>query len=116
MQARMKVRVVATAVLLLVLTGCAKIDASLDKQWVTVSFNANTTVAQELKVRAACSHIPNVRPMAVPKKRSLINMMNAVEYDTTNASDGNVAELQECLTKFKSVQGISEQDAGDEGD
>jgi hypothetical protein len=54
--------------------------------------------------------------MAVPKQRSLINMINAVEYSTTNASDGNVAELQECLTKFKSVQGMTEQDNGDEGD
>jgi hypothetical protein len=42
--------------------------------------------------------------------------MNAVEYNTTNASDGNVAELQECLAKFKFVQGITQQTAGDEGD
>jgi hypothetical protein len=42
--------------------------------------------------------------------------MSAVEYNTTNASDGNVAELQKCLSKFKSVEGITQQDAGDEGD
>jgi hypothetical protein len=116
MQARAKVRVAATAVLLLVLTGCAKMDAALDKQWVTVSFSANTTVAQELHVRAACSHVPNVRPMALPSHRTLINSMSAVAYNTTNASDGNVAQLQECLSKFKFVQGITQQTAGDEGD
>jgi len=116
MQARTNVRVAAAAVLILVLAGCAKMDAALDKQWVTVSFKANTTVAAELRVRAACSHIPNVAPMALPKQRSLINMMNEVQYNTTDASDGNVAELQVCLTKFKSVQGITQEDAGDEGD
>jgi hypothetical protein len=115
MLARAKVRATATAVLLLVLTGCAKMDAALSKQWVTVSFSANTTVAQELQVRAACSHVPNVRPMALPSHRTLINSMSAVAYNTTNASDGNVAELQECLSKFKFVQGITQQSAGDEG-
>jgi hypothetical protein len=54
--------------------------------------------------------------MALPSHRTLINSMNAVEYNTTNASDGNVAELQECLAKFKFVQGITQQSAGDEGD
>jgi len=116
MHARARVRVTATAVLLLMLAGCAKMDAALDKQWVTVSFSANTTVAQELQVRAACSHVPNVRPIALPAHRTLINSMNAVAYNTTNASDGNVAELQECLAKFKFVQGMTQQSAGDEGD
>jgi hypothetical protein len=116
MRARANVRVGVAAVLLLVLSGCAKMDAALDKQWVVVSFKSSTSVAAELKVRAACSHIPNVRPIAVPKKRTLINMMSAVEYNTTNASDGNVAELQKCLSKFTSVEGITQQDAGDEGD
>src|ERR1022692_2885877 len=116
MQARAKVRVAATAVLLLVLTGCAKMDAALDKQWVTVSFSANTTVAQELHVRAACSHVPNVRPMALPSHRTLINSMTAVAYNTTNSKNGNVAELQKCLAKFTFVQGITQQSAGGEGD
>jgi hypothetical protein len=29
---------------------------------------------------------------------------------------GTLAELQKCLSKFKSVEGITQQDAGDEGD
>ena len=33
-----------------------------------VDFNANTSVATLLKVRAACSHVPNVRAEALPRK------------------------------------------------
>ncbi|MGH3305291.1 MAG: hypothetical protein ACRDOK_27235 [Streptosporangiaceae bacterium] len=100
---------------LLVLTGCAKMDAALDQQWLVVDFGEGTSVAAALHVRAACSHIQNTPPMALPAKRTFVAMMYGVRYDTTNASPANLAELQTCLQRFPSVQGVEPEDAGDEG-
>jgi hypothetical protein len=38
-----------------------------------------------------------------------------VTYQIDKASDADVARLQECLTKFPSVVGVTLQDSGDEG-
>jgi hypothetical protein len=105
----------AGAVALISITGCAKMDASLDKQWIVVQFYPSTSEATALHVRAACSHIANSPPIALPAKHSVINMMYGVRYDTTNSSPANLAQLQSCLQKFKSVQGLSPENAGDEG-
>ena len=104
-----------TAAAALALAGCAKMDASLGKQTATVTFSSTTSVATLLRVRAACSHVPNVQPEPLPSKRTAGTMMDSLVYTTTNASDANLAQLQECLQKFSSVQGIDFEDAGDEG-
>jgi hypothetical protein len=103
------------AVTLLALSGCAKMDAALSRQQLMVSFGAHTSVAAELKVRAACSHITNAPPMALPRQRTWNVMMNAVGFNVTNASDADTARLEKCLTQFKSVQGVTATEAGDEG-
>jgi hypothetical protein len=105
----------AGAVALIGVTGCAKMDASLDKSWITVDFNPGTSVATALQVRAACSHIQDTPPYAVPAKHSVINIMYGVVYNTTNSSPAQVALLQTCLQKFKSVEGLDPEDVGDEG-
>jgi hypothetical protein len=105
----------AAAAAVLSLAGCAKFDAALGKQWVEVTFKQGTSAAQLLRIRAACSHIPNVTPLPFPKQRTVLNLM-AVRYDTTTATDSNVAQLQECLQKFPAVQGFTPMDTGDEGD
>ena len=105
----------AGAIALIGVAGCAQMDASLDKQWITVQFNPGTSVATVMQVRAACSHIQNTPPIALPAKHSVINMMYGVRYDTTNSSPANVSQLQTCLQKFKSVQGVDPENAGDEG-
>lgn len=97
------------------LAGCAQMDAALGKQWVSVVFGPNTKMVTVLKVRQACSHIPNAVPEPLPKGHSVLDEMNAVRYTTTNASPANLAELQSCLQKFKAVVGINSQDAGDDG-
>jgi hypothetical protein len=97
------------------LAGCAKFDAALGKQWATVNFRADTSIGTVLKIRAACSHVPNVHPQALPRRQTAATMMYALTYRTDNASDANLAQLQECLQKFPSVAGISFQDAGDAG-
>ena len=95
--------------------GCAKFDAALGKQWVEVTFKQSTSVAELLHVRAACSHIPNVTPLPFPKQHTVLNLMAGVRFDTTKASDANIAQLEICVQKFRSVQGFTPQDAGDAG-
>lgn len=97
------------------LTGCAKFDAALGQQWVTVDFQPSTSIATMLKVRAACSHIPNVVPEALPHKRTVLTMSGAVTYQTNNATDANMAQLQQCLQRFPSVAGMDPEDSGDAG-
>jgi hypothetical protein len=97
------------------ITGCAKFDAALGQQWVTVDFQSSTPIATMLKVRSACSHIPNVVPEALPRKRTPVTMNGAVTYQTNNATDANMAQLQECVQRFPSVAGIDPEDSGDEG-
>ncbi len=97
------------------LTGCARMDSALDQSWIVVDFQPNTSVATALHVREACSHIQNTPAMALPAKHSVLNTMYGVRYNTTNASTAEVAELQECLQKFSSVQGLDPEDVGDEG-
>jgi hypothetical protein len=105
----------AVAVLAIALTGCARFDAALSKQWLTVNFKPNTSIPTLLKVRAACSHLPNVHPVALPRHRTTVDMIDALTYITTNASDADMARLQLCLEKFRSVAGFTPGDAGDEG-
>jgi hypothetical protein len=97
------------------LAGCAKFDSALGQQWVTVDFQENTSIATMLKVRAACAHIPNVVPEALPRQRTLVTMNGAVAYQTNNATDANLAQLQQCLQKFPSVAGMDPEDSGEDG-
>lgn len=100
---------------LLVLTGCAKMDAALDQQWMVVDFGPHTSIATALRVRAECSHIQNTPPMALPTEHTVVAIMYGIRFNTTNSSPANVAELQTCLQRFPAVQGVDPEDAGDEG-
>ena len=95
--------------------GCAKFDSALGQQWATVNFKPNTPVATMLRVRTACSHIPNVRAEALPRRRNPVTMNGAVTYRTDRASDANLAQLQQCLQRYPSVAGIDFQDSGSAG-
>jgi len=97
------------------LAGCARMDQALDKQWMQVDFGPSTSVATALHVRAACSHVANTPPLPLPARRSTLNIMYGIGFDTTNSTPANLAELQTCLSKFKSVLGVNAQDTGDEG-
>jgi hypothetical protein len=97
------------------LTGCSKFDSALGQQWVTVDFQPSASVATMLKVRAACSHIPNVVPEALPHTKNTVTMSGAVTYQTDNATDANLAQLQQCLQRFPAVQGMDPEDSGDAG-
>jgi hypothetical protein len=106
---------VSAGFILAALTGCSQMDAALSKQWMIVDFYPSTTAATALHVRAACSHIQNVPPMALPAQHSVLNIMYGVRFDTTNASPAEESLLQTCLQKFTSVAGVEPEDAGGEG-
>jgi hypothetical protein len=105
----------AGAIALVGVTGCAKMDASLDKSWITVDFHPGTSVTTALQVRTACSHIQSTPAYALPAKHSVINIMYGVVFNTTNSSPAQLAQLQTCLQKFKSVEGLDPENAADEG-
>ena len=91
-------------------------DAALAQQWMVVNFGPGTSAATALHVRAACSHIENAPPLALPAQRSAATVMYDIRFDTTKASPANVAELQSCLEKFApAVQGVTLQDTADQG-
>jgi hypothetical protein len=97
------------------LAGCSKFDAALSQQWATVTFKPQTTIATMLKVRTDCSHIPNVHAEALPRQQNAVTMAGGVTYRTDNASDANLAQLQQCLQRHPSVSGIDFEDSGDAG-
>jgi len=94
-------------------SGCAKFDAALGKQEIVVNFKDGTTTATRLKVRAACSHIPEARPEAVPTDHLASDHLYDVIYLVSNASDAQQARLESCLQKYPSVVGVDLQTAGD---
>jgi hypothetical protein len=105
----------AAALIPVALASCAKFDAALGQQWAVVNFRPNTSIATLLKIRAACSHVPNVQPEKLPKVHTAMNMVYALQYRTDHATNANLASLQECLQKFPAVTGIDFQDSGDSG-
>ena len=95
------------------LGGCAKFDAALGKQEAVVQFRGGTSNATRLKVRAACSHIPNAKPEPLPTDHLASDLLYDVIYRVDNASNAQVAELGQCLQKYPAVLGIDIQTPGD---
>jgi hypothetical protein len=86
--------------------GCASFDKAFGQQEAVVQFRPQTPNAVRLKVRAACSHLPNAVPEPLPTDHLASDELNDVRYQVSKASDGDLARLQECLQKFPSVTGI----------
>jgi hypothetical protein len=93
--------------------GCAKFDATFGKQEMVVNFKSGTTTATRLKVRAACSHIPEARPEALPTDHLASDNLYDVIYRVDNASNAQLAQLESCLQKYPSVTGVDLQTPGD---
>ena len=105
----------ATAVLAIGAGGCAEFDKALGQQWVVVQFAPNTTVATAKHVTSVCSHVPNLRLEGKVKPTTAqAGVVDSVNYNARNASDAELAELEQCLGKFPGiVQGFTEMDQGD---
>jgi hypothetical protein len=97
------------------LAGCSQFDAALGQRQAIVTFTDSATTAQRLAVRTACGKIPNVKPQPLPNNMNTPYALVQVVYQINQASDADVALLEECLAKFRSVQGVSLQDSSDEG-
>jgi len=96
------------------LTGCAKMDAALGQQWFVVQFAPNTTVAAARQVTAACAHLPNLHPEPVVPTTADRGVVDSVRFNSTRASDADMARLELCLQRFpKLVQGFSLSQPGD---
>jgi len=100
---------------ILALAGCSQIDAALSKQWAVVTFKPDTTVSTLLKVREACSHVPNVRPLTAPRTASQLAVTYSVRYQTSKATGADLAALKACLERFSAVSGVSFRDTGNKG-
>jgi hypothetical protein len=94
------------ALLLTAATGCAKFDAALGQQEAVVHFRDGTSNATRLKVRAACSHVPEAKPEPLPTDHMASDLLNNVRYRVDHATNADLARLQQCLQSFPSVNGI----------
>jgi hypothetical protein len=100
-------------VALLIVGGCARMSAALGQQWIVVQFKSNTTMATARHVTGACSHLPNLRLLPIQPASPHADIVGSARYNATNASDADMARLQECLQRFSSVQGIDISQPGD---
>ena len=94
------------AVLAPAVAGCATFDRTFGKQEAVVQFQPQTPNSVRLKVRAACSHVPQAIPEPLPTDHLASDLASDVRYRVDHASDGNLARLQQCLQRFPSVVGI----------
>ena len=94
------------AALVPAVAGCATFDRTFGKQEAVVQFQPQTANSVRLKVRAACSHVPQASPEPLPTDHLASDMTYDVRYRVDHASDGDLAKLQQCLQRFPSVVGI----------
>ncbi len=113
-RARIAARALSAAAIL-ALTGCSQVDAALSQQWAVVNFKPTTTVSYLIMVRQACSHVPNVRPLAPSSASSGLLAAYSVRYQTSNATSANLVALKACLQRFSAVSGVSFRDAASKG-
>jgi DMSO/TMAO reductase YedYZ molybdopterin-dependent catalytic subunit len=97
------------------LAGCSQFDAALGQREAIVTFADSATLAQRMAVRTACAKPPNVTPQPLPSNMNAPYALAQVIYQINQASNADVADLETCLSKFPTVEGISLQDSSDEG-
>ena len=97
----------AAAAVLTLVTGCAGFSRAFGQQEVVVQFRAGTAKATRLQVRAACSHIPNVKAEPLPTTSLASAQLYDVRYQVGAASDAQQAQLDACLGRFASVVGVT---------
>jgi len=112
---RVLLRVVVLPVLLTVtVAGCARFDAALGQQQAIVSFKTGTSNSEKLEIRAACGSLPNVKKTPVGNLQKEPYALSQLIYQVNNASPADIARLEVCLSRFKSVAGVTMQDSSDD--
>ncbi len=97
---------VLMAALVLGTGGCAAFNRTFGQQEAVVHFTPGTTQQAQLRVRAACSHLPNATPEPLPTDHIASDRLYDVRYRVGGASDAQLARLEQCLQKYPSVAGI----------
>ena len=85
---------------------------ALGQQWVDVQLASNTTMASARQVTSACSHVPGIHVDPV-RPTAPGGVVDSVRFDTTQASDADMARLQRCLQRFPAVQGLTMGEPGE---
>ncbi len=98
--------VTAAAAALTLAAGCSSFDKAFGKQEAVVQFKAQTPASEMLKVRASCAHVPAAVPERVPAHPPAVQLQDDIRYLVSNASDADLARLQQCLQRFPAVVGI----------
>ena len=102
------------AVAALASAGCAKFNAAMGKQELVVAFRPGTSQDAMMKARSACSNLSNATPEPVPTRANATSGVYDVRFRIDQASDADIARLEQCLSHFSSVQGVNvEQQGGD---
>ena len=87
-------------------------DAALGQQWVVVQLASNTSLATAKHVTATCSRASGLRAYPV-RSTSPGKIVGSVRFMSTQATDADMAKLQQCLQRFHSVQGLTVSEPGD---
>jgi hypothetical protein len=87
-------------------------SAALGQQWVVVQLASNTKLAAARHVTDTCSHASGLRAVKV-LPTSPGKVVASVRFISTNASDADMAKLQQCLQRFPAVQGLTISEPGD---
>jgi hypothetical protein len=106
LRGRAVIAVALTALAAVSAVGCAKFDQAMSQQEEVVVFRPNTPDAVRLQVRAACSHIPGAVAEPLPTDGKLSDQLYNVRYQVGSASTADLARLQRCLSRFRSVAGL----------
>jgi hypothetical protein len=104
--ARALAAAVAAAALCTAAAGCAGFDKAFGNQEAVVQFQPNTPVSAMLKARAGCLHVAGANPEPIPRHALALDMPDDIRYEIGNASDAQVARLQQCLQRYPSVVGL----------
>jgi hypothetical protein len=96
----------SVAAICLAAAGCAEFDRAFGKKEAVVQFQPNTPVSAMLKARAGCMHVAGAFPEPIPKHALPVDLPDDIRYEVGNASDAQLARLQQCLQRFPSVAGI----------
>jgi len=87
-------------------TGCAGFNKAFGQREAIVTFQQGTPKSVRLAVRAACSHVPQAIPEPLPTDNKLSDYVNDVRYRIDKVSDAELAQLENCLSRFPSVRGV----------
>jgi hypothetical protein len=86
--------------------GCSQFNKALGQQEEVVIFQSNTPDSVRLQVRAACSHVPHAVAEPLPTDHKVSDQLYNVRYQVGSASTAELARLQQCLSRFRSVAGL----------